>query len=806
MNKNLVAFLLIAIFPSFIFAKNITISGYIVDNESGETLISATAFEQNSRKVAVSNAYGFYSLTLPEGDVLLQYSYVGYHLFDVKTSLKNDTVINVRLTHSNELQEVSVIGTRNQLGVKGSQMSAVEVPIEQIKGVPAFLGEPDVIKALQLLPGVQSGTEASAGFYVRGGGPDENLVLLDEIPVYNVNHFFGFFSIFNTDAIKSVTLYKGSFPAHFGERLSSVIDIRMKDGDAKKFHGNFSIGLISAKLNFEGPIIKDKTTFSLSARRTYFDVLTAPALAIFNKISEQNVKAGYYFYDVNAKITHRFSDKDKLYLSFYMGDDAINVKTIDKYGDYNNYGGDYSDELYSISHENTTKMDWKWGNLISALRWNHVINNRMFMNTTFAYTRYRFAIQMGNEEKEFLNDGTTEKNAASVRYSSAINDFNLKSDFDYTPNSWNEIKFGLNYVFHKFSPEVFTLKGDFMGDDFNDGFDIKNTPIPASELSIYGEDNISLGRRFKINAGLRYSTFLVQKQFYHSLQPRFSGRFLVTDNFSIKAGYSYMSQYIHLLSNSSISLPTDLWVPVTKKIAPMTTHQVALSGVYNLKNIVEFTLEGYYKNMNNILEYKEGSSFFGLSAGWEDKVVMGCGWSYGLEFMVQKTIGKTTGWVAYTWSKSERKFDRLGQEINFGKTFPAKYDRRHDISITATHKFNDKIDIGATWVYSTGNAATLGLQTYYVGELPDESYYHNLTYIESRNNYRLASYHRLDLGVNFHKQKKHGTRTWNISFYNIYNRKNPFIVLPDHDENNRSVLKQISIFPIIPSVSYSYKF
>ncbi|MDR2684204.1 MAG: TonB-dependent receptor plug domain-containing protein, partial [Prevotellaceae bacterium] len=727
---------------------------------------------------------------------------VGYQPFELQAALNNDTLINVRLERSSSvLQEVSVISSHNQLGVKGSQMSAIEIPVEQIKAVPAFLGEVDVIKALQLLPGVQSGAEASAGFYVRGGGSDENLILLDEIPVYNVNHFFGFFSIFNTDALKSVTLYKGSFPARFGERLSSVIDIRMKDGDSKKFHGGVSVGLISAKLNFEGPIIKDKTTFSLSGRRTYFDVLAAPALAILNKINEMNITAGYYFYDVNAKITHKFSDKDKLYLSFYMGDDAIYVNNTDKYnsGEYYNAPGG---EKYSVSNENLMKMNWKWGNLITALRWNHIINNQIFMNITTAYTRYRFSMKMNSEEKTFFSDSSSETNAASILYSSSINDFNFKTDFDYKPNSSNDIKFGLNYVFHHFSPEVMTMQGSMLDEDFN----LKNSPMPASELSIYAEDNVSLGKRFKINGGLRYSAFFVQKRFYNSIQPRLSARFLVTEDFSLKTGYSYMSQYIHLLSNSNISLPTDLWVPVTKRIAPMNTHQVAFAGVYNLKNIVEFSLEGYYKSMDNILEYKDGASFFGFSTGWEDKVVMGRGWSYGMEFMVSKTVGKTTGWIAYTLAKSERLFNRPGQEINFGNVFPAKFDRRHDISITATHKFNNKIDIGATWVFSTGNACTLGLQSYSSGYVPDDSAPQKITYIESRNNYRFAPYHRLDVGVNFHKKKKYGTRTWNISFYNIYNRQNPFIVLPETDSNGQQVLKQISIFPIIPSVSYSYKF
>jgi hypothetical protein len=351
-------------------------------------------------------------------------------------------------------------------------------------------------------------------------------------------------------------------------------------------------------------------------------------------------------------------------------------------------------------------------------------------------------------------------------------------------------------------------------------FEINNKPVPANELSLYAEDDYLLSQMFRINVGARYSTFLVQKRFYHSIQPRVSARALLSDDFSVKAGYSYMSQYIHLLSNSSISLPTDLWVPVTKRIVPMNTHQVAVGAFYNLKKTVDFSAEIYYKTMDNLLEYKDGASFFGVSTGWEEKVNMGRGWAYGFELMAQKSVGKTTGWVAYTWAKSERLFDRTGQEVNFGRVFPAKFDRRHDISIVVSHKFSPKFDIGATWVFSTGNATTLALQQYNAASIEGNNGYYsgyNLDYFESRNNYRMPNYHRLDLSVNFHKKKKHGTRTWNISIYNVYNQMNPFLVSEGVDDNNsyydydgnwhsKKVLKQISIFPIIPSVSYIYSF
>ncbi|GHT18034.1 TonB-dependent receptor [Bacteroidia bacterium] len=826
MKKICFIFLIFNVLSASTAAQNVTVSGYITDAENGETLISAAVFEQNSKKGTVSNVYGFYSITLPADDVALNFSYVGYAGQEVKFRLRNDTAINIKLFHSIDLQEVTVTGKRSEIGVRGSQMSAIEVPVAQIQTVPAIFGETDVIKALQLLPGVQSGTEGTAGFYVRGGGPDQNLMLLDEIPIYNVNHAMGFFSVFNADALKNVTLYKGSFPARFGERLSSVLDIRMKDGDAKSYHGDISIGLISTKLSFEGPIIKDKTTFSISGRRTYFDILAQPVIAIVAKDEGmEGTTAGYYFYDLNAKVSHKFSDKDRLYLSFYLGDDAIYAKMQENYGNEFNYndGSDYN-------NTSTMKMNWKWGNMITALRWNHLINSKLFMNTTAAFTRYRFFLDMNQMESYYNQYNQQEYWATTAKYHSGINDAIVKSDFDFMPNPNHDIKFGLNYVFHQFKPDVIAAKEESSEYDPNyEPIDVQihNDPIYANEMALYAEDNFSVFDFLKINAGLRYSAFLVQKQFYHSLQPRLSARALITDKFSVKAGYSYMSQYIHLLSNSSITLPTDLWVPVTKKVMPMKSQQVALGAFYNLKDKVELSAEIYYKTMNNVLEYKDGASFLGVSTGWEEKVNAGRGWSYGLELMAQKTVGKTTGWVAYTWSKSERLFDRAGQEINFGRAFPAKFDRRHDISITLSHKFSARFDIGATWIYSTGNATTLALQRYEKATLP----YNNvgnrggtLDYFESRNNYRMPDYHRLDIGFNFHRKKKHGTRTWSIGFYNLYNHQNPFWIYEDREGEGyyagnpassipgdsyyvppKRVLKQISIFPVIPSISYSYK-
>lgn len=821
MKKN--TFLFLLLLPILTYGQNFTISGIITDRESGETMINASVYEFNSRRGTVTNVFGFYSLTIPRGPVQIQFSYVGYST-ELKTfNLTKDTVINLKMNESLQLQEVTVVGHQKITGVQSTQMGTIEVPIAQIKAVPTLFGEADLIKALQLLPGVQAGTEGSSGMYVRGGGPDENLFLIDGIPVYNVNHLAGFFSVFNPDAIKNVTLYKGNFPARFGGRLSSVVDVRMNDGNDKAIHGNVTVGIISSKITIEGPIVKEKTTFNLSARRTYSDLLMQPIIkyAVKEGLDDGNLTAGYYFYDLNAKISHKFSDTDRLYASFYMGDDII----------YTNFRSKYSynyDEINKRQYTSTErlKMDWNWGNLVTALRWNHVVNNKLFMNTTAAYTRYRFDMGVGSESRTTITNPTRIDNIdIYVGYNSGIEDYTFKVDYDYSPHPNHDIKFGANYTYHTFKPGVSAAKFTYQDSDTIMKTDtvFGDKRMYSHETMFYIEDNITLNYALKMNLGLHYSTFKVEDKLYHSLQPRASMRYLASDNLSFKAGYAAMTQYVHLLSNSNISLPTDLWVPVTKRIEPMHSHQYSVGAFYNLNDIVDLSVEGYYKSMHNLIEYKDGASFLGSSTGWEDKVVKGDGWAYGIELLAQKTVGKTTGWIGYTWSKSERLFNRPGQELNFGNVFPAKFDRRHDISIVATHKLSDRIDFTGTWVYSTGNTGTMSLQQYMGGTVPESSNWSSnqfpfhsgeLNHISGRNNYRFNPYHRLDFGVNFHKKKKTGIRTWNISVYNMYNNYNPFLVYPkeqtDYNPVNgqytiKKTLTQVSLFPIIPSISYSYK-
>ena len=782
-------------------AQRRTISGYVMDADSKETLIGATIFDKSSGKGCATNSYGFYTLTLNQGTVDLQVSYVGYNQQSQTFYLKENINLNFALEANTTLDEVVVEAQRATVSARSPQMSVVELPVQQIKSIPTLFGETDVLKAIQLLPGVQNGSEGSAGMYVRGGGPDENLLLLDGVPVYNVNHALGFFSVFNPDALKNVTLYKGSFPAHFGGRLSSVVDIRMKEGDMQHYHGNASIGLISSKLNFEGPIVKDKLSFNLSFRRTYSDLLMKPALWIAKAQLEDvnKLKAGYYFYDFNAKLNWKISDKDRLYFSFYSGDDAIyfGVKTKD----YATMDTQYTSRI---------DMDWKWGNMVAALRWNHVMSQKLFMDASVNYTQYRHNLGLGFTEETIQQQyNINNKEEFNMAYKSGINDLTAKVDFDYRPVPNHEIRFGGNYTYHIFRPEVQSMKVSEGQQALVDT--VTGSPnVYAHETALYAEDNMTFGDIFRVNVGVHYSTFTVEGKTYQSVQPRLSTSIMLASNLSLKAGSAYMTQYVHLLSNSSLSLPTDLWVPVTKDILPMNAHQWSIGTFYELPRLFDISVEGYYKIMDNLLEYKDGASFFGSSERWDEKVCMGRGWAYGIELLVQRSFGKTTGWVGYTWAHSKRQFDREGQMINSGKVFPAKYDRRHDISITVQHKFNDKFDLSGTWVFSSGNCGTLGTQLY-DGFPNDWGGIPSIQALE-RNNFRMGNYHRLDLGFNYHHRPfKYGTGTLNFSVYNVYNHNNPFIVYTSYDYSElvgqeTKKLMQVSIFPIIPSISYSYKF
>jgi outer membrane receptor for ferrienterochelin and colicin len=788
--KKVAVVILTLIIAISLQAQRYSISGTVEDKLTGEKLISANIYDATTFKGISSNAFGFYSLTLPAGNIKLTFSYIGYEAVSLDIELVKDTIINMRLDPVINIGEVVISAERAKSAILSTQMSMTELSSKSIKSLPMLLGEVDVLKALQLLPGVKGGNEGTSGIYVRGGGPDQNLILLDGVPVYNANHLFGFFSVFNPDAIQNVKLITGGFPARYGGRLSSVLDIRMRDGNNKKFSAEGSVGIISSKLTLEGPIIKDKTSYIVSGRRTYIDLLAQPLIKLQSMGSNNNLSAGYYFYDLNAKVNHKFSDRSRLFLSAYSGKDKAYLRTSEK--------GNVQGE--SAKFEADAGLGW--GNLTSALRWNYVLSPKLFSNTTLTYSRYSFATSM--MDQQFNNDTLTNK--FQYIYDSGIIDWAAKVDFEYLPDPSHTIRFGYNQIYHTFKPGVSVLSIEG-GGNFGMDTTFGNKNIYASEGALFVEDDWSISTRLKVNFGFHFSHFSVSDSTYYSLQPRLSARFLVNEKISVKAAYTKMSQYIHLLTNSTIGLPTDLWLPSTEKILPESATQYAFGIVYQPVEGTEISFEGYYKSMKNLLEYKEGASFFSFEDDWQNKIEIGNGRAYGFEILARKQLGKTSGWIGYTLSWSDRKFEN----ISFGEWFPYRYDRRHDISFVLNQQLTDAIDLGVTWVYGTGNAVTLPLEKY--ASLSsfwyDYQYFNRIEAFENRNSYRMPAYHRLDIGINFRKQLKWGERVWSIGAYNLYNRKNPFYLQFDQDYNpdgtTNTVLKQYSLFPIIPSVSYSFK-
>lgn len=782
--------------------ERITISGFVKEKGSEEQLPGVNVYIEGTPYGAVTNTYGFYSLTVPASDsATISFSFVGYEKSDVRAALNKNFTLSIFLTTINQLEEVVVSARRQEDYVSRSvQMSQIEIPIAQLKKVPAFFGEKDVLRVLQLMPGVQKGTEGQTGLYVRGGGPDQNLIILDDAVVYNANHLFGFFSIFNSDALKSVELTKGGFPARYGGRLSSVLEMNMKEGSKDKLHGEGGIGLISSRLTLEGPISKGKSSFLISGRRTYIDLLASPFIAQSQKGDDSQVKPGYYFYDLNAKMNYDLGAKDKLYVSGYFGRDKF-----------------HADEKSSDSE---TRAGLDWGNATATMRWNHLISQKLFVNTSLIFSNFNFGVS--SYSKELNGDGATQ-DEFSLDYNSKIRDFGIKTDFDFYPSSKHTIKFGAQLTQHKFVPSALAIEGSFI----DNPIERSERPINTLEAGAYVEDTWQPFESLKMNAGFRVSAFQTQTKTYVRPEPRFSAALRLAKDFSVKASYAQMNQYVHLLSNTGLGLPTDLWVPTTDRVAPQQSRQVALGFAKDLEQpALTLTLEGYYKKMGNILNYKEGSSFLSINGenanelSFEDNVTAGKGWSYGGEFLIQKKTGRFSGWIGYTLSWTYWKFP----ELNFGKTFFPRYDRRHDLSVVGIFEVNKRITLSSTWVYGTGNALTLPVATYtgvsdnFITRFNPNGKtaigWNGPTVSEygQKNSFRAEPFHRMDFAIQFHKKKKRHDRTWEFGLYNVYNRRNPFFYDIDEEtsENGsltgKNTLKRYSLFPVLPYFSYNFKF
>ena len=752
-----------------------TLSGYVKDQATGETLPFADIYVQKNPNLGTStNSYGFFSLTLTKDKYNIVYSYLGYN-DQIKTiDLSKDLVVNIEMTSGIELTDVIVTAKEANSNVESTEMGTVEIPVDDIKFLPALFGEVDILKTLQLLPGVMSTGEGTAGFYVRGGGPDQNLVLLDEAVVYNSGHLLGFFSVFNADAIKNTTLIKGNMPSSYGGRVSSVVDIQMKEGNMKNYSLEGGIGLISSRLTFQGPIQKDKSSFIVSGRRTYGFDLAQPFL------DGTNVEGtNYHFFDLNTKINYRFSDKDRLYLSGYFGRDVLvyNLKSRDIF------------------------FRMPYGNSTATLRWNHLFNDKLFMNVSAIYNDYDFSFEGGQSD-------------FGVSVFSGVRDYNGKIDFDYYPTNNHELKFGVNYNYHRLTPNVANVVTNDI--EFNNDLKAKF----ANETAFYLQDNIKFSKSLTMNLGLRYSIFTQLGPYispftgteflkgepvitYQGLEPRASAKLTISEDASLKAGVSLNRQYLHLVSNSANTLPTDVWVPSTELVKPQIGIQYGLGYFRNFKdNKFEASIETYYKDLKNQIDYRE-SYVQNPAFDVENDFVFGDGRSYGAEFFLRKNTGKLTGWVGYTLSRTERQFD----EINNGEVYAATYDRTHDLSIVANLELSNRWQLGGVYVFGTGNTFT-PLRSFYLIEQNFQPRY------GERNSARIDDYHRLDLSATFTPKGRDFdgyAGSWTFGVYNAYNRLNPFFIYytTETEDNlgsaNGTAIK-VALFPVIPIVTWNFKF
>ncbi len=765
---------LLAIYPTLLWGQqNYTLSGSVTDAETGEDLIGVTVVAIDIGKGTISNNYGFYSLSLQEGKYTIQYSYLGYETISKDLNFNKKQTFNIELSPvSIELNEVVISAERRDKNITSAEMGVEKLNLKRIAVIPVLLGEKDVLKTIQLLPGISSSGEGSTGFNVRGGSMDQNLILLDEAPLYSASHLMGFFSVFNADALKDVTIYKGGIPAYYGGRASSVLDITMNNGNRKRFSATGGIGLISTRLTVEGPILKDKLSFIVSGRRTYADIVAKTALPEDRLPDDVSL----YFYDLNAKLSYSINDKNRLILSGYFGKDVFG----------------FSDQIGT-----------DWGNSTGTLRWNHLFSDKLFSNTSAIYSTYNYGFNIGQGD-------------ISMRLTSGIENHNFKEDFTWFLNPNNTIKFGGGATYHQFMPGELTT-------DSTLNFEIILEKKRAIESGIYLQNEQKVSSRFSANYGIRLSMFNQigpgwvyeygedntpidssyyesneTVQAYYGIEPRLSFNYILGSRSSVKVSYNRMAQYLHLLSNSTSGSPTDVWMPSSNNLKPLYVDQLALGYFRNfLDNNIETSVEVYYKNLQNVADYENGANIF-LNEFVEATILSGTGRSYGLELYVKKKYGDFTGWISYTLSRTENKIEG----INSFSWYPVKYDKTHDISIVGTYQFTPRISISAVWIYATGNAVTFPSGKYVLDGLP-------IPYYTERNGYRMPHYHRVDASINLKgKKRKKFESSWDLSVYNAYNRHNAYMINFQESETIPGATEavKLSLFGIVPSISYNFKF
>lgn len=757
-----------------------TVSGTVKDGESGETLIGASVAAPQLGLGTTTNEYGFFSISLPaEDSIQLEFSYVGFQSKRQTVWLTADLTLNVELTTGIQLEEVVVKANSFEEQLNSTQMSVEEISTREAKVIPVLLGESDVLKAIQLKPGIPSGAEGTTGLFVRGGNSDQNLIILDEAIVYNANHLFGFFSTFNTDAVKDLKLYKGGFPAQYGGRLSSVIDVKLKEGNNKQFSGSGGLGLIASRLTLEGPIVKDRSSFIVSGRRTYVDIFTRALNRANVNTEDYNPIPDYYFYDLNTKINYQLGPKDKLFVSGYFGRDVFGFE------------GDFFD------------FNFDWGNATGTLRWNHVFNPKLFANTTFTYSDYQYNIT--NKITGF-NFGT----------GSNIRDVNLKSDLFYALNNRHTLRFGGGATLHQFTVGRLKAGSDDGAVSFSAGQDFDGV-----EFGLYLSDEWQISRAVKVNAGVRLSGFANDGALYARLEPRLAGRVALSPRFSLKASYARMNQYLHLIATAGVSLPTDIWYPSTNRVEPQQSDQVALGFSYLLTQDFFLTIEGYYKQMQNQLEFVDGAQLF-ANDNLEEEFAIGEGKARGFEVSIEKKEGKLKGWIGYTLADVDiGNFKTLDPNGFFSQQgfYSPIYDRRHDLSVVLFYDLSRRWTFSSTFVYGSGDLRWLPTGRFTFQDVYGTGFDTVVPHYQDRNNFRLPPYHRLDVGAIYKMFPKWGESDLTLSVVNAYDRRNAFFIYlePEFQEvgdgsgnlieiPSRIAARQVSLFPILPSITWNFKF
>lgn len=789
-----------------VLGQRASISGTVLSKEGNEKIAFAYLIDSLSQQGIEANEYGYFSIMLDTGEVTLICSYAGYTPKIIVFNLQKDTIFDISLENF-ALSDIVIQDAYNT--AKNVQVSRLSIPIYQLKNIPVLGGEGDILKSLQLLPGIQSGQEGTSNLYVRGGSPDQNLILLDEVPIYNVNHLFGFFSLFPSGAIKNVDVWKGGFPAKYGGKLSSVIEVKSKEGNMLKREGNISFSPIALSACLEGPILKDKISYFISARRTLWDLISLPATSnIYKKLGGKGFSY-YYFYDLIAKVNGRINDKNHLYLSFYSGYDKSN----------NTFSSSY--QIDSIIYTQKNQNNMGWGNITCAIRWNQIVSEKIFANLSVAYTQY----QMATKSDTYLT--TTEKRVETTdytfgyKYYSKIKDVIAKYEWQYYHSTKHEINAGLQSSFKWFTPGI----GLYAIDNNQSKIDttIGNKNYNANNLATYIEDKWMINDKIQSFLGLRGEWIQASKYLRFFLQPRISTQISINDKQSLKLAYSYTTQSLHLLTNSSVGLPTDIWVPVTGIIPPATSHQIVLGYFWDVTPNVLFSIETYYKKMSNVIEYKSGASYLNSLTDWQDKVALGVGEVLGCELFLHKQTGKLNGWLSYSLSYNNRKFP----DLNNGQPFPYKYDRRHIANIFVNYdiqKTEKKTrSLSTTWTFASGSAITIPNQIYsqnpntfwggyetILQNFPLGTYFPieaGIVYSPQVNNYRMRPFHKLDIGFSSTKHKKQGKRIWSYGIYNIYGRKNPYFISYKnvYDTNALKWVNkyfEISYFAWIPYISF----